>query len=257
MDISNQYGTLQLQQSLLILLKDFCLFCEINNIKYSLAYGSLLGAVRHKGFIPWDDDLDVIVTRDEFEKIKIKIKEQSKLQFNYQTQTSMWIAKVTEDGLTNELFPPTLDIFVLDNVPNNLVNRYIKLFLVYMIQGMVKYKLTLRKGGLLMKLCAFFTYIFGQFLSQSFKWKLYECISQISNNRETKYAGIYNSIYEYIHKIVSRDIMDEYIQVPFEDTNVSIMKGYDEFLKVHYGNYMELPEDKRGHHIHPDVSIKY
>lgn len=54
----------------LMILKDFIKFCEENDLTYFMYAGSLLGAIRHKGFIPWDDDLDVVMLRDEFEKFK-------------------------------------------------------------------------------------------------------------------------------------------------------------------------------------------
>lgn len=57
-----------LHKTLLEILNDFDSFCRSNNIQYSLAYGTVLGAVRHKGFIPWDDDLDVMMTRENYNK---------------------------------------------------------------------------------------------------------------------------------------------------------------------------------------------
>ena len=69
MDVNNEYGTLEMQKRLLILLERFHQFCVMNAIQYSLDWGSLLGAIRHKGFIPWDNDLDIMVDRNNYYKL--------------------------------------------------------------------------------------------------------------------------------------------------------------------------------------------
>ena len=58
----------EVQNVSLEILKDVHAFCESHNIRYSLAYGTLIGAIRHKGFIPWDDDVDIIIPRPDFER---------------------------------------------------------------------------------------------------------------------------------------------------------------------------------------------
>lgn len=255
MDIDNIYGTLDLQKKILLLLKEFHALCSEYNIIYSLGYGSLLGAVRHKGFIPWDDDADIIMKRKDFERLKESIRLSEILDFEYQTEKSMWIGRIRfKHNTGKDKYLPTIDVFVIDNVPNNYCIAKIKLFLIYMIQGMVKYKLVLEKGSIIMRICAFVTWLMGKPFSQKKKWEWYESISKIGNNDKTNFIESYNTIFEYIHISFNKNILDKVNLVPFEDTVMFIMDGYDEFLKKHYGNYMKLPKVKLGHHIHPEVS---
>ena len=94
MDSNNEYGTYNVQKKLLILLERFHQFCVDNDIKYSLDWGSLLGAIRHKGFIPWDDDLDVMVDRTNYNKLVSLIVDNEDLELNFENPRAYWVGRV-------------------------------------------------------------------------------------------------------------------------------------------------------------------
>lgn len=258
MDTKNEYGTRAIQNELLPLLKDFHEFCIEHEIQYSLAYGSLLGAVRHKGFIPWDDDVDVIVTRDNFMKIRQAIVENPRFQWDYLTKASLWIARIrSSDQFSETDYPPMVDIFILDNVPNNKLFAKLKLLAVMFLQGTVKMKPELNRFRFHMKICAYVTYLIGKILPERTKFLMYEKVSQWGNKNETKRISCYNTIFGYMGQTFSYKMIMNYIRCPFEDTELSVMSGYDEFLTVVYGDYMIPPQDKVGHHLHPEYSYSY
>lgn len=258
MDVRDEYGTRAIQSELLSVLKDFHAFCMDHDIKYSLAYGSLLGAIRHKGFIPWDDDVDVVVTRENFTKLREVIVDSTLLKWEYFTKNSLWIgriSRVTQSTYTN--YPPQIDIFILDNVPDNRLLAKIKLFLIRFIQGSVKHKPNLNRFKFIMKIFAYITWLLGRILSERFKWNLFERVSKWGDKHNTMKVCCYNTIFGYLNKTYSSNVTSDYNIIPFEDTQLLIMNGYDEFLTTTYGDYMTPPSKKVGHHIHPEYSHSY
>ena len=118
-------------------------FCEERNIKYSLYAGTLIGAVRHKGFIPWDDDIDIMMLRSDYERFLKELHEEKDsrykiLDFRYDHSYHYAFAKVIDSKtqLREEVIDPYdglgiyIDIFPIDVLPDNKL----KIRLVYLIQ---------------------------------------------------------------------------------------------------------------------------
>ncbi len=131
----NEYGTANIQNELLDIMKLFHEFCEKHNIDYSLYGGSCLGAVRHNGFIPWDDDLDVAVDRENYKKLIGLFPQCDELVM----KQTLWIRRIQKPNASAiRGYVPTLDVFVIDNVPDNPLLFRIKILLLAAVQGMLK-----------------------------------------------------------------------------------------------------------------------
>ena len=121
----------------LLILKDFIDICDENNIDYFLFFGTEIGAVRHQGFIPWDDDIDVIMFRDDYEKFlkimeglnnekymvfDIRYDEQYFFQFGRLSLNGTYWAEYWDSQVDFKL-GIHIDLFILDKVPNNKIKR--------------------------------------------------------------------------------------------------------------------------------------
>ena len=143
MDFDNKYGTLKIQEKLLVLLKEFHKYCLENDIKYSLDWGSLLGAIRHKGFIPWDDDIDIMVDRRNYEKILKTAK--SPINIDHDSSSALWVDRVRLDSDLISSLKPTMDIFIIDNAPDGQFLRKLRVLELRFVQGMLKSTPNLKK----------------------------------------------------------------------------------------------------------------
>jgi lipopolysaccharide cholinephosphotransferase len=243
MDIENKYGIFEMQKDLLDLLKQFHSFCVKNNIKYSLDWGSLLGAIRHKGFIPWDDDLDVMVNRENYYLLLRCIENDKRIWFDHNSQNTVWVGRIhLQNSNLNDSWVPTLDVFVMDNAPDNSILRKIRLVEILCLQGMTKVHPDFKRGSILMRLSTIFTYCFGRLFSRETKLRWYDKIAQRSNHHPKRQLTCYYEEFKCLGRYYSSDLLDQVILVPFEDINVFVVKDYHHCLCEQFGNeYMTLP----------------
>ena len=235
--------------------------CEENSIHYSLAYGSLIGAVRHKGFIPWDDDVDILLLRSDYEKLKTVLKNQ---------KDTPWMV-VLEESSSKNVFPFMkvvddrtmvkaedniashgiwIDVFPIDFLPGSPLKRKIFLFSCLIKRALVLSSITdfssrkLGKKGFVKLALYMFVKVIGQKrIVASYNKEVRRYITSNSD-----YVGCLSSA--YIEKeCFPRHVFEETILMEFEGRMYSCLKHYDEYLSHLYGDYMKLPpEDKRKTH---------
>lgn len=239
----NEYGTKSVHKDLLVIMKEVHTFLEEQGIPYSLAYGTLLGAVRHKGFIPWDDDIDIMMTREALETF---LAVSHKLE-GYVVLRELWVyrvRKVTEEP--REGYDPTLDIFVIDNVPDKKGARKRKTFKLKLLQGMIRLKpdYANAKYSRAYKLCLGATHMLGKLFTNKWKLKKYDAISARGNEKPTAMQACFNASFQSLTRYFKSGIMSETELAPFDTEQFRIIKAYDEYLTVVYGDYMTPPKEE-------------
>ena len=252
------------------ILKDVDRICRKHNIKYYLIGGTLLGAIRHKGFIPGDDDLDIAMFRKDYDKfIEIYSKEKNKSYFiqNHKTEKNYWmfITKIRknntifEDNVsinTNSHSGVYIDIFPLDNIPEyDSVIQKMQYGIIRGLSAVSLYKNNYRsfnnkKIKFICQMLSVLPYKVINFVG--------DCIVKLYNNNETEYVTSWLSNYGYnkqrMHKY---DIYGEGVEVEFEGAKFLAPNNFHLYLTKLFGNYMELPpEEERGNrHIRLNVKL--
>lgn len=242
-------------------------FCDENDIKYSLAAGSLIGAIRHKGFIPWDDDIDVYLLREDYNKlislfpklydgIYVFVSMERNKDWNraygilYDNRT----IKIEDTRDQFKEMGVAIDIFPIDDVPDDYLewtNYNKKRMLLRNI--FVMKRLTISSNRSMLKNLIV---LFSQLLLLPFSYKfLAEMMNKYSQKNNGKgYAHLYENclgVYNSKNAWLKKDF-DSMIDTEFEGHCVKIMSGFDDYLTTVYGNYMQLPPmDKRiTHHAY-------
>lgn len=241
-----------LHEILLELLVEFDRICRKNNIRYSIDGGTLLGAIRHGGFIPWDDDADVILTRTEYEKFKkVYRKEMDDKKFYFQaiecTPGYRWgYAKLRRKGTKcvrlNQSHMPYkqgiyLDIFVCDNVPENYVFRSLCNFKGYVYRKMFWSVVgNVENTGLKKLWFSFLAMIPEVRLKNSYFRYIEKCNRRPSRWVKCLTFPACNKVYGY-----KREWYEDVVDISFEGVTLKGCRKYDEYLKFLYGDYMALP----------------
>lgn len=229
----------QIHEELLCQLRDIVAVCNRHGIQYNLMCGTLLGAVRHKGFIPWDDDVDLLMTREEFTKFRKVYPEECDRRFEL-TYLDTWTPRVMNRD--PEKAAAFTDFFILDPVPEGKLNRELWFLRLHLLQGMLKKNVDYSRFSWKNKILLFATHLMGMPFSVEWKTKRYE---KVSTQQKTGHdLCMSNGAFELMMHIWHPEQFEEKITVPFEDVQCLIPAKYQEVLTILFGpDYMTPPPE--------------
>ena len=258
-----------LHQVDLDIVKEFIDFCDKNSLRYFMLGGTMLGAIRHGGFIPWDDDIDLGMFRDDYEKfleLSYKLPDNLKV-VNYRNTPSYQYyitrildteTKVEEERIGNEnrYTNASIDIFPVDGTPNNKLLRKIYFFRVLYHRALMSlcYKDSIdrkRPRGTAEKMLLWvMERLPVERMTTPYKQK--EKIDKLLRKQKvegSRFIGNIMGAYR-TKEIVPAEFYGKGKMYPFEDIELRGMEMADEYLKWTYGDYLQLPpEDKRKTHF--------
>lgn len=234
------------------ILDDVDRFCKENNLRYSLGYGTLLGAVRHKGYIPWDDDIDLIMPRPDYDRFLASYTSDQNEVIDLSAHPACveTFAKVSRKGtlmvdnlLGRGMWGVNVDIFPLDGI---------------LAEGMeVYYEKIMRKKDLVAKICPFYKVVghgrvlwFIKYLLKRIHYPTLKSVKTLKRelaeeqrNQAFDKAEMAGTYFEsrQCNEFMEKAIYDEYTDLPFEGKDYRGLKRYDDYLTHIYGDYMTPP----------------
>lgn len=238
-------------------------FCIQNGITYSLACGTALGAVRHKGYIPWDDDIDIYLLREDYNRLMREYPKTGRYQLISMERDKKWDKPYAKAYDSTTVFKEKfnynveigigIDVYPIDKVPENENNwknfdkrrrKLQHLLLMKQIQFSKERPFIRNCVAFLSKILLFpfsrrmisnyISHFIQQFNNDDGQWVFESAQGLIQKNRFPK------------------RVFENIIAVPFEDRFFMLFEHYDEYLKNGYGDYMKLPpkEKQVAHHAY-------
>lgn len=254
-DLQDFYGILELQNVILNIAKYIHDFCENHSIQYCLMGGSALGAKRHAGFIPWDDDLDIFMTPDNYELFREKFEQFGDHKMFYLQELGASKGKVitAKLRLNNSYYEEEIlknwnihhgvyvDIFILHTCPDNRLKRYWQyVWAKYLIVKGLANKEYKRRGRAVYCMLKLFKLLPKRFLldyglRQVYRYR--DCNSKYFCNFLGK-ALMKNGVY-------LREDFEHVKPLPFETIELYVAAGLENFLSNRFGDYMKIPSPER------------
>lgn len=261
----NSFSTKELQLKLLKIMKVFHKVCEKHGLKYFMLGGTMLGAVRHKGFIPWDDDMDVGMPREDYERLlnlpKSEWPESVTIKTPYNSsEFTRPFSKIMDSNTTlvEAIFDGTIegifiDIFPLDGAGNSMKHAKVRYLGYYWKRKLVSYNLSHGERNTIVKRLVQ-KYAKSRDVQNLYinleKWMKkinYDNVSIIGN-----YAGAWG-----FKEFMKKDVMETPILYEFEGLQFYGVNDAHLYLSSLYGEYMKLPpiEKRKSHHsfLHIDL----
>lgn len=253
--LDDRYGFLPLQDKILEIAVYVDALCRENDIDYCLMGGSALGAKRHGGFIPWDDDLDIFMTPSQYERFREVFSEKGDhdkfyLQEWGATDGMVTISKIRMNNTTyiEESLRDWdihqgiyIDIFILHTCPNNRLEQLHQcLWAKYVIMKGLAVRGYTRRGGFLGVALKIMAKMPDKFLVKHGLKQVYRY-----RNRKTNYYCNFLGKAVFSNAIYKREYFDETEYIPFETVELRAPKKLHEFLSDRFGDYMKPPSPDR------------
>lgn len=257
----------------LIIANEIKRLCDKHNIKYFIVAGTLLGAVRHGGFIPWDDDMDIGMLREDYEKFISVAKAELGEDFFLQTTETdanygLPFAKILLNGTvlveatagSNAKKGIFVDIFPFDISPEeeNLKNQHDKKTYLYkrLLLAKLNYNVC-AKNDYVKRLIYFVLKIMASFYSHDKLYKkLDEEITKYNSKSSSKIVNI-GGAYGYTKETIEKDWVRETVEIPFENMTISAPVDYIKYLEKFYGDYMTPPPEDKRYNRHSVVELDF
>ena len=223
------------------ILKQIDEYCTSKNLRYSLGGGTLLGAVRHHGFIPWDDDVDIMLPRPDYEILRDNICDYFKdlgvfgdSNNNPQYTYFKLFSKKTLLVEGNDEYGVFIDVFPIDGFPSQSREVYKFLLKSYLLNHLLEYK---DSNNIRIKVLKPICYFLPSFKKTRDKIKKLYLSNEFDKSKlATVMMGSYG-----IAEIMRTIVYNRFCKLEFEGIMLSCIKHYDLYLTQHYGDYMQLP----------------
>lgn len=263
--MSDSEMTRNLQKVELSILEEVAEICDKNGLKYYLVGGTLLGAVRHHGFIPWDDDIDIAMLRDDYKKLFNIMRDQYSDKYFVQTfetepNYTRYIMKirlngtkhveegVSDIGINHGIY---MDIFPIDYLEGDTIMSHLRggIFRSLLAYKNIKHRANHYHGykRILSSIGKFFTYL----IPEKAVNKLFVIVCERDNGKDCTYVTNFASRFKWKKQLYPKNYFGEGVYLDFENRQFRAPNEYKKILERLFGDYMKLPpkEKQTAHHI--------
>ncbi len=245
----NRYGMREIQRTLLRMAAEIDRVCRAHGIEYSLYGGTMLGAVREGGFIPWDDDLDMVFTAGELERF-VSVFPRECREYTV-TRTDTWVARVVPRG-ERDLSSPFVDLFHYEPISADKRLQRRKLLRLRLLQGMLKERIDYAQYAWKDRALVLGSHLLGLPFSKALKLRWYQNAACAQARGDGTLLQIADDCFAGLAHLYPGTCAERFEDILFEGMAFRVSAEKERMLRLKYGDgYMTPPPEaeRRARHL--------